>query len=108
MIAFQKKIRLKINNLLGVWSEQSVLFSHSSHCFLGVGGLNSWTLVETFSAEVSRSQERNFGGPESLLHEGDTFSFSDAFRISAGVLAMVPQALRNFACNMFTKSCKQT
>ena len=93
-----KKIQHKeMNNLLGVCFTECVLLPHSSEHLMGVEGLNAWLSSWTLSAAVLGSQEWNLEGSESLPPEGDTFSFSDAFRISAGVLAKVPQALRNMA-----------
>lgn len=50
--------------------------------------------------DVLGSHEWNFGGSESP-YEGENFDFADAFRISVGVSAKVPQALRNLACTIY-------
>ena len=86
-----------MNNLLGVCSNESMLFPNFWQRFMGVGGSNGWTSSCSFSTDVLGSQEWNLEGSESLSGASD-FNFSDALRISAGVPAKVPQALRNIAC----------
>lgn len=87
-----------MNNLLGVCSNESMLFPNFWQRFMGVGGSNGCTSSCSFSTDVLGSQQWNLECSESLSGAGDAFNFSDALRISTGVPVKVPQALRNLAC----------